>query len=122
MLMSGQSTMKPVPWNVLLVVPCGVMLWAWVPTKASAVGHILEDVDRRLLIQDGGVEALALDVVLASLAVDERDQALATAPWVDERAGDVDVVGATVGERDVAESRCVSHVFDRGRPKSGRVG
>ncbi len=37
MLMSGQSTMKPVAWNLLLVVPSGVMLWAWVPTKASAL-------------------------------------------------------------------------------------
>ena len=37
MLMSGQFTMKPVAWKVLLAVPSGVMLWACVPTNASAV-------------------------------------------------------------------------------------
>jgi hypothetical protein len=36
MLMSGQFTMKPVLWKVLLVLPLGVMLWACVPTGASA--------------------------------------------------------------------------------------
>ena len=37
MLMSGQLTTNPVAWKVLLAVPSGVMLWAWVPTSDSAV-------------------------------------------------------------------------------------
>jgi hypothetical protein len=36
MLMSGQFTMNPADWKVLLAAPDGVMLWAWVPTSASA--------------------------------------------------------------------------------------
>src|SRR5438045_1379033 len=119
MLISGQFTMKPVAWNVLLSVPAGVMLCACVPTRASAlaksvwrsrlargtesfpldqvnvphravielscvVRHILQDIQRRFLVQDGGIQALALNIVLAGLAIGEGNQALAGAPMIDE--------------------------------------
>jgi hypothetical protein len=37
MLISGQFTMKPVAWKVLLSEPDGVMLCTCVPTSASAL-------------------------------------------------------------------------------------
>src|SRR5260370_12498292 len=71
----------------------------------SDVGPVLEDVDRRLLIQDGGIQTLALDVVLTSLAVDERAQALASAPRVDERSAGGYMVRATVGQTSDSANR-----------------
>ncbi len=52
MLISGQFTMNPVDWNVLLVAPVGVMLWACAGTSASAR---LKSVCRNLLAS--GTEA-----------------------------------------------------------------
>ena len=42
---------------------------------ARIIGHILEDVQWRLLVQNGSIQALALNIVPPRLTVGEGDQA-----------------------------------------------
>src|SRR5947208_6208835 len=88
---------------------------------APVVGYVLQDVERRLPVEDGGIQTLALNVVLARLAVDERDQALAGASGIDKGSFDVDVVRSAFDERHAAESGRIGHVLDGRGTKSGRV-
>src|SRR5258708_35862585 len=80
----------------------------------AIVWHVLEDVDRRQLIEDGGVLTLSLVIVRTRLAVDEGDQALARTSRSDEWRGLIDVVRTAIRERDVAESWREGDVLDCG--------
>src|SRR5258706_2821655 len=80
---------------------------------ASVVRHVLQDVERRFVVEDGRVLTLALRIVGARLAVDEGDQVFPRAPRVDERRGGVDVIGPAVRRRHVVERGCQGHVLDR---------
>src|SRR5260221_1405105 len=80
---------------------------------ASVVRHVLQDVERRFVVEDGRVLTLALRIVGARLAVDEGDQVFPRAPRVDERRGGVDVIGPAVRRRHVVERGGKSHVLDR---------
>ena len=85
---------------------------------AAIIGHVLQDVQRRFLVQDGGIQPLALYIVPSRLTVGEGNQAFAAAPGIDEGSIDVDVIGAAVRERHIAENRRERHVFDSGGSSS----
>src|SRR5260370_6791482 len=80
---------------------------------ACVVRHVLQDVERRFLVEDGRVLSLALRIVVACLAVDEGDQVFSGAPRVDERRGGVAVVGAAVRGWHVVERGGQGPVLDR---------
>ena len=80
---------------------------------AGKIGHVLQDVERRLPIKNCRVETLALRVAPARLTIDKGDETFTRTAGIDEGSLDIDVVCAAVGKGDVAEGRRVGHVFDR---------
>src|SRR5207249_1756287 len=79
----------------------------------ARIRHVLQDVERRLLVEDRRVETLALRTVSPRPTIDERDQTFARTAPADERSCDIDVVCTAIPKRHISKTGRVGHVFYR---------